>query len=147
MNTLAAGNPQSHDFHADELPGHADELGGLRADRRGHERTSLAIRASVTVLGKSVLPATTIDLSNAGASITLPYELAPGQSCLIELELQACGVTGAFRIPAEVRYCVQLGQSRFRAGMRFGEMDAATAALIAAVLQPPHSGKARNAST
>jgi hypothetical protein len=127
---------ETHEFHP------ADLEWAPRVERRGGERTSILIRATVTVLGKSVLPGTTIDLSHAGASITLPYELAQGQQCHIDLQLQACGITGAFHIPAEVRYCVQVGKTRFRAGVRFGEMDAATAALIAAVLSVAPSRKA-----
>jgi hypothetical protein len=126
---------EAHEFHA------ADLECPPQAERRGCERTSLLIHATVTVLGKSVLPGTTIDLSHAGASITLPYELAQGQRCYIDLQLHACGITGAFHIPAEVRYCVQVGKSRFRAGVRFGETDAATAALIATVLSIAPSRK------
>ena len=81
-----------------------------------------------------MLPAHTVDLSHVGASITLPFQLASGQKCLIDLELAACGMTSVFHIPAEVRYCVQMGTARFRAGVRFGEVDPATQALIAAAL-------------
>jgi hypothetical protein len=126
---------EAHEFHATGLECAPE------AERRACERTSILIRATVTVLGKSVLPGTTIDLSHAGDSITLPYELAQGQKCHIDLQLQACGITGAFHIPAEVRYCVQVGKARFRAGVRFGEIDAATAALIAAVLSIAPSRK------
>jgi hypothetical protein len=103
-------------------------------ERRESERKSIGIRAKVTVPGKSVLPAHTVDLSRAGASITLPFQLAYGQKCLIDLELAACGMTSVFHIPAEVRYCVQMGTARFRAGVRFGTVDPATEALIAAAL-------------
>jgi hypothetical protein len=103
-------------------------------ERRESERKSIGIRAKVTVPGKSVLPAHTVDLSRAGASITLPFQLASGQRCLIDLELAACGMTSVFHIPAEVRYCVQMGSARFRAGVRFGAVDPATEALIAAAL-------------
>jgi hypothetical protein len=103
-------------------------------ERRESKRKSIGIRAKVTVPGKSVLPAHTVDLSRAGASITLPFQLASGQKCLIDLELAACGMTSVFHIPAEVRYCVQMGTARFRAGVRFGTVDPATEALIEAAL-------------
>jgi hypothetical protein len=132
MSTTAVEMPvEAYEFHADDL------VAIPVVERRDDPRRSLGIRATVTVYGKSVLPGHTIDLSQAGASITVPYELAQGQQCLIDLELEACGVTSAFHIPAEVRYCVQLAETRFRAGMRFGDMDAATSALIAAVLSAP----------
>ncbi len=134
MDTLA-GSLETHEFHAHEL--HALPA----AERRACPRKSIGIRATVTVLGRSVLPGTTIDLSRAGASITLPYELAPGQRCRIDLELQACGVSHAFHIPAEVRYCVPLGKARFRAGVCFGETDAATGALIVAILDSCAGGR------
>lgn len=120
---------EAHEFHAAELPSWPKQ------ERRVHERKSIAIRARVTVLGKSVLPGHTVDISPAGASITVPFELALGQRCLIDLELAACGDTSAFHIPAEVRYCVQLGKSRFRAGLLFGELDAATSTFVASILR------------
>ena len=104
-----------------------------------------------------MLPGHTVDLSQAGASFTVPFELAQGQKCLIDLELEACGDTAVFHIPAEVRYCVQMGRSRWRAGMRFGETDPATSALIgdledqASSFSPPRLRcpfrKTRSAST
>jgi hypothetical protein len=132
MNTAAAESlVEAHEYLGDELPEPA------RVERRSDERKSVGIRARVTLPGMSVLPGHTVDLSRAGASITVPFELAQGQQCLIDLELQACGVTSAFHIPAEVRYCVQMGKARFRAGVRFGETDAATSAFIAAILKTP----------
>jgi c-di-GMP-binding flagellar brake protein YcgR len=85
----------------------------------------------------SVLPGHTVDMSRAGASITVPFALALGQPCVIDLQLQACGETSAFHIPAEVRYCVEVGKGRYRAGVRFGEVDAATSAFIEAILKTP----------
>jgi hypothetical protein len=67
----------------------------------------------------------------------MPFELAHGQQCLIDLEVQACGETSNFHIQAEVRYCVRMSDGRFRAGVRFGETDAATSAFIAAILKAP----------
>jgi hypothetical protein len=43
----------------------------------------------------------------------------------------------SFHIQAEVRYCVPMNDGRFRAGVRFGDTDAATSALIAAILKTP----------
>ena len=107
-------------------------------ERRCVERRSIAIRATVTVPGTSVFLGHTVDLSRAGASITsLPFELAQGQECRIDLELHACGMTGAYRIPAEVRYCVPMSRGRFRIGMRFGRMDGATASFIESILNAP----------
>lgn len=120
---------EAYEFHAAELAAWPLE------ERRSVERRSVAVRAKVTVYGKSVLPGTTLDLSQAGASFTVPFELAQGQKCLIDIELEACGQTAVFHIPAEVRYCVQMGRSRYRAGMRFGETDAATSALIDSLLK------------
>jgi hypothetical protein len=132
MNTAAAESlVEAHEYLGDELPE------PVRVERRSYERKSVGIRAKITVPGLSVLPGHTVDLSRAGASITVPFELAQGQQCLIDLELQACGVISAFHIPAEVRYCVQMGKARFRAGVRFGETDPATSAFIAAILKAP----------
>jgi PilZ domain len=126
---------EAHEFHAAELTAAAELTKWPMEERRSHERKSVVIRAKVTIYGKSVLPGHTVDLSQAGASFTVPFELAQGQKCLIDLELEACGDTAMFHIPAEVRYCVQMGRSRWRAGMRFGETDTATSALIEAILK------------
>jgi hypothetical protein len=137
MSALAAELlVEAYEYHAHELAAPSRAMPPA-LERRDSERKSIGIRATVTVFGQSILPGTTIDLSLAGASITVPFELAQGQRCLIDLELEACGVTSAFHIPAEVRYCVQMGKARFRAGMRFGELDSATTALIDAVLVAP----------
>jgi hypothetical protein len=124
---------ESHEFQTADLA-ESQRVPRLE-ERRDYERKSIGVRAKITVPGKSVLPAHTVDLSRKGASITVPFELALGQKCLIDLELAACGMTSAFHIPAEVRYCVKMGNSRFRAGIRFGEVDPTTDALIASALR------------
>jgi hypothetical protein len=128
MSTTAAESLiESHEYYGEELVRRATL----------ERRKSVAIRANVTVPGMSVLPGHTVDMSRAGASITVPFELAHGQLCLIDLELEACGDISDFHIQAEVRYCVSMSGGRFRAGLRFGETDAATSALIAAILKTP----------
>ena len=132
MSTTAAESLiESHEYYGEELVRRAT------LERRNYERKSVAIRANVTVPGMSVLPGHTVDMSRAGASIAVPFELAHGQLCLIDLELEACGDISDFHIQAEVRYCVSMSGGRFRAGLRFGETDAATSALIAAILKTP----------
>jgi hypothetical protein len=122
---------EAHEYYGEELVRRAT------LERRNYERKSVSIRAKVTVPGMSILPGHTVDMSRAGASITMPFELAHGQQCLIDMELQACGETMCFHIQAEVRYCVAMSDGRFRAGVRFGDTDAATSALIAAILKTP----------
>jgi hypothetical protein len=132
MSTTAAETLiESHEYYGEELVRRAT------LERRNYERKSVAIRANVSVSGMSVLPGHLVDMSRAGASITVPFELAPGQQCLIDLELEACGDISDFHIQAEVRYCVPMNDGRFRAGLRFGETDAATSALISAILKTP----------
>jgi c-di-GMP-binding flagellar brake protein YcgR len=130
--SLAEESLESHEFLTADLA-ESQRVAHLQ-ERRAGRRMSIGIRAKITVPGKSVLPAHTVDLARGGASITLPFQLAFGQKCLIDLELAACGMTSVFHIPAEVRYCVQMGNARFRAGLRFGDLDAGTDALIAAAL-------------
>lgn len=132
MSTTASDSLiESHEYYGEELVRRAT------LERRNYERKSIAIRAKVTVPGVSVLPAHLIDMSRAGASITVPFELAHGQQCLIDLKLEACGAISDFHIQAEVRYCVSMSDGRFRAGLRFADTDAATSALIAAILKTP----------
>ena len=132
MSNVAAENLlEAHEYFGEDLVRRAT------LERRNYERKSVTIRAKVTVPGMSILPGHTVDMSRAGASITMPFELAHGQQCLIDLELEACGETRSFHIQAEVRYCVPMNDGRFRAGVRFAETDAATSAFIAAILKTP----------
>jgi hypothetical protein len=132
MSTSATENlVEAHEYYGEDL------IRRATLERRNYERKSVAIRAKVTVPGMSILPGHTVDMSRAGASITMPFELAHGQQCLIDMELQACGETTSFHIQAEVRYCVPMSDGRFRAGVRFGDTDTATSALIAAILKTP----------
>jgi hypothetical protein len=132
MSNVAAENLlEAHEYFGEDLVRRAT------LERRNYERKSVTIRAKVTVPGMSILPGHTVDMSRAGASITMPFELAHGQQCLIDLEVQACGETSSFHIQAEVRYCVPMNDGRFRAGVRFAETDAATSAFIAAILKTP----------
>jgi hypothetical protein len=129
MSNDAVHRVEAYDFDASDL---GEPLG---AERRIDGRKIISIRATVTVPGEEVLQGHTVDLSRGGAAITVPFELVPGQNCLIDLELEACGMTGAFHIPAQVCYCVPLDEVRFRAVVQFGQTDEATTALIAAVLK------------
>jgi hypothetical protein len=132
MSTNAADSLfETHEYGGEDLVRRAT------LERRNYERKSVAIHARVTVPGMSVLPGHTVDMSRAGASLTMPYELAHGQQCQIDLELEACGEKREFHIQAEVRYCVPMSDGQFRAGVRFGETDAATSAFIAAILKTP----------
>ena len=130
-STAADGLMETHEYCGEDLVRRAT------LERRNYERKSVAIHARVTVPGMSVLPGHTVDMSRAGASLTMPFELAHGQQCQIDLELEACGEKREFHIQAEVRYCVPMSDGQFRAGVRFGETDAATSAFIAAILKTP----------
>jgi hypothetical protein len=129
MSNDAVNIVEVHDFDPADL---GEPLG---IERRIDGRKVISIRATVTVPGEGVLQGHTVDLSRGGAAITMPFSLAPGQDCLIDLELEACGMVSAFHIPAQVCYCVPLDGARFRAGVQFGQTDDTTTALIAAVLK------------
>jgi len=130
-STAADGLMETHEYCGEDLVRRAT------LERRNYERKSVAIHAKVTVPGMSVLPGHTVDMSRAGASLTVPFELAHGQQCDIDLELEACGERREFHIQAEVRYCVPMSDGLFRAGVRFGDTDASTSAFIAAILKTP----------
>ncbi|HWJ34740.1 MAG TPA: PilZ domain-containing protein [Steroidobacteraceae bacterium] len=132
MNRHAGNTVETHDFDAGDL---VEPPAGR--ERRIDDRKVIGIRSTVTLPEETVLQGHTVDISSGGAAVTVPIELAPGQDCVISLELEACGTMTAFRIPAEVRYCVPLGGNRFRTGVRFGQTDGTTSAFIAAVLRLP----------
>jgi c-di-GMP-binding flagellar brake protein YcgR len=121
-----------HEFLTAELPKSPRDL--ALPERRIAQRNSLSLRANLTIPGRSILPGRILDISRGGASMIMPFELSSGQQCYIDFELEACGDTSAFHIAAEVRYSVELDKRRFRVGLRFGEMDEKTTALIDALL-------------
>jgi hypothetical protein len=132
MANTAADPLESHEFSAADLADSARIP--IVVERRHDARRSIALRAKVTVMGRSVLPGHTVDLSLQGASLTLPFPLSNGQACAIDLELEACGITGEYHIVAQVRYCVAAVNSRFRIGVSFENLDEATTALITSLL-------------
>jgi len=105
------------------------------AERRASHRKVFSVQARVTVPGVQVLNAHTIDLSTGGVGVTMPFALEPGQDCVLDLALEACGTTGEFHIGARVCYCVPRGGKLFRTGMQFTKVDEATTALIAAAMR------------
>jgi c-di-GMP-binding flagellar brake protein YcgR len=123
---------ETHEFLTEELPTPARDW--AVPERRIAQRDSLALRANLTIPGRSILPGRTLDISRGGASMIMPFELAAGQLCYIDFELQACGDSSAFHIAAEVRYSVELDKRRFRIGFRFADLDEKTTALIDALL-------------
>jgi hypothetical protein len=135
MSNAVAVIAESHEFLTGDLP--RTPVGWSTPERRTERRDAFGVRAILTIPGRSVLPGRTLDLSRGGASMIVPFELAPGQICNIDFELEACGDCTTFHIGAEVRYCVELGANRFRVGLQFGDMDDKTAALIASVLKSP----------
>jgi PilZ domain len=96
-------------------------------------REGVAVHTTVDIPGHARLSGQPVDMSRRGASISLPFSIAPGQQCAIHLHLEACGITGWFHVPAEVRYCLDLEEGRFRAGLRFNAVDARTADLLDAL--------------
>jgi hypothetical protein len=132
MANTAADPIESHEFSTADLADSARIP--IVVERRRELRRSIALRARVTVMGLSVLPGHLVDLSRQGASLTLPFPLSNGQACAIDLELEACGITGDYHIAAKVRYCVPAINARYRIGVRFEELDEATAALITSLL-------------
>jgi c-di-GMP-binding flagellar brake protein YcgR len=137
MSPFAEQVVQSHEFQTADLA----ESTRIRVpnERRRERREGIAVHATVRVPGRDDLRGHTVDLSRGGASVSVPFALALGQQCSIDLELEACGITGSFHIPAEVRYCVEMDVCRHRVGLRFGVMDQQTSGLLDALCKvyPP----------
>ena len=139
MGQTAGTLVEAHEFDASDLVESSaprnHQSADLAQNRRSTERRSIEVRATIMIPDESaLLEGQTVDLSLGGASITMPFELARGSTCLIDLEFEAFGSSSTFRIPAEVRYCVKMDGGEFRAGVRFGQIDEATTAFITAVL-------------
>src|SRR5438477_8618721 len=104
MSKAGVATAESHEYLTGDLP--PARVGWAAPDRRVERRDAFSVRAVLTIPGRSVLPGRTLDLSRGGASMIVPFELAPGQVCNIDFELEACGDCSSFHIGAEVRYCV-----------------------------------------
>ena len=90
---------------------------GPADQRRGARRLpeSLAIALRAGRVGRE-LPGLVVDLSAGGLGVRLGDDLAPGQQVQVDL---APAAGGRVRRPAEVRWCLAVGDGTFQAGLQF----------------------------
>ena len=104
-------------------------------DRRAAPRKILSVRAKLGLPGNKTLTGQTVDVSETGMSVVIPFELRPGQECTISLDLSACGVDSEIQIVGRACYCVKSGPENFRTGMQFVQLTPETKAFITAMLR------------
>jgi hypothetical protein len=104
------------------------------AERRGRERSVLRVQARVLVDNEAI-EADTIDLSPHGVAVTSTQPLNIDQECSIELGITVASLATPPMLRASVRYCAQLGEGRFRVGMKFTTVSIEAAELIVEALE------------
>jgi hypothetical protein len=104
------------------------------ADRRTRARSILRVQARILVDGEAV-EADTVDLSPHGVAVTSTRPLNIDQECSVELGISVASLATPPPLRASVRYCAQLGEDRFRIGMKFTAVSIEAAELIVNALE------------
>jgi len=99
--------------------------------RRIYPRKALRAAATVRLAVNGPRDATMWDLGVDGLSVIAAKPISPGLSCTVEFELLFGGVTTPLTVATKVVHCSFVGTQRFKVGMRFAQLDAATAELLA----------------
>lgn len=99
--------------------------------RRIYPRKALRAAATVRLAANGVREATMWDLGVDGLSVIAAKSISPGQMCTVDFELLFGGVTTPLTVAAKVVHCSFVGTQRFKVGMRFAQLDAATADVLA----------------
>ena len=102
-------------------------------ERRTSPRKALRVSASLTAPGRTV-PSQTIDLSDGGVCVALPFAVATGDECAVRIDLSACGVDTQLELRCRVCYCVPVGE-KYRVGLQFIRMTTAGASFLRKVLR------------
>jgi PilZ domain-containing protein len=103
------------------------------SDRRIGERSSLRVQARILVDDEAI-DANTVDLSAHGLAVTSTRQLNIDQECSVELGISVASLASPPMLRASVRYCAQLGEGRFRIGMKFTAVSIEAAELLVGAL-------------
>jgi hypothetical protein len=106
----------------------------MAEDRRRSFRRLLKRHAVVAAGGES-FEAKTLDLSGEGLCLSTNKPLSPGVNLRVAFEVPAAGSAHRVRVAGKVSYCALAGVDGFRIGLEFTEIDAASAAAIAAFVK------------
>src|SRR3569833_305780 len=106
----------------------------LPSDRRISERAILRVQARILVDNEAI-EADTIDLSPHGVAVTATKPLNIEQECSIELGISVATLATPPLLRASVRYCAQIGEGRFRIGMKFTAVSIEAAELLVEALE------------
>jgi len=103
----------------------------VEPERRTAVRKSLATQGLLVTEGLPPIKMQTVDVSIGGLGVTMSERLSVGQLCMVTFDLLLQGKPRGVAAVAEVVYSLPVWQDNFKTGLRFIEIDASGAAMIA----------------
>ncbi len=97
-------------------------------------RVALRVAATVTLQDAHTRPAHTHDLTAGGIRLQLADALPLAQLCAIRFAVQCAGQLQQVLAMGQVVYCDTRDDGHYSAGIKFIELDRASAATVAALL-------------
>ena len=103
----------------------------MDSDQRHSTRKSLKATGRLVPDRSPPLEMRTINVARDGMAITSREPITEGAHCHVQFDIPVDGTARQVAAGARVVFCVYAGQSEFKAGLRFVELDQnATAAIV-----------------
>lgn len=102
----------------------------MNSEQRTSERKALKATGHLTLDRSPPLEMRTINLARDGMAISAPERVIEGAHCLVDFDLILNGQAHQISVGARVIFCVYAGQSQFKAGLRFVDLDSPSSAAI-----------------
>lgn len=112
----------------------AHAAAGSASSRRVDVRVVLKQPITLLMGDGSQRPATTVDVSQRGMSLTTDKPITPGSRCRVVVQAAALGQPGTVEIAAKAVYSSYVAARHFRIGVVFSEGEAQAVALIQALM-------------
>jgi len=100
------------------------------SERRLYARKPLRTRGFLAEKGSTALEVQTIDLSVGGMCIVTPNQLMVGNEYIISVDLLSNGKNRRVAATIEVAYSLGNSKDGFKSGLRFVDIDDASAAVV-----------------
>jgi hypothetical protein len=106
----------------------------MNPEQRTSGRKALKSTGHLTLDRSPPLAMRTINLARDGMAISAPERVIEGAHCLVDFDLVLDGEPHQISVGARVIFCVYAGQSQFKAGLRFVDLDLSSSAAITSYL-------------
>lgn len=109
----------------------------METDQRQSPRKLLKVNARLTVQGAGTIDCRTLDISPGGLSLSAPRNFPAGQRCTVSFVLPLKhGKLHPMTCLAQVAYGVISRVDGFKLGLKFLDVDSATAAALVEYTKP-----------